>query len=127
MPRPENANRPEDERVKSQGRTTAMIGLLIAATLGVSAWFALNRAADAGIARLARIDKVRAVCDSGWSTARDQRDSMRVDLISLPDTIDAGSSAELSRCANLRPNGMPTARAANPRDMTGPPPSERRP
>jgi hypothetical protein len=127
MPRPENANRPEDERVSSQGRTTALIALGIAAALGVVAWFGLNHAADAGVARLARIDKVRAVCDSGWSTARDQRDSMRVDLISLPDTIDAGSSAELSRCANLRPNGMPTARAVNPRDMTSPAPPERRP
>lgn len=127
MPRPENANRPEPERTNSQSRTTALIGLGIAATVGVFAWYGLNHAADAGIARLARIDKARAVCDSGWSTARDQRDSMRIDLISLPDTIDAGSSGELSRCANLRPNGMPTARATNPRDMTAPPQTERRP
>lgn len=125
MPRPESNNRTPDERATSQGRTTALIGLLIAGALGVFAWFALNRAADVGIARLARIDRVRAVCDSGWSKARDQRDSMLVDLISLPDTIDPGSSAELSRCANLRPNGMPTARS-NPRDMTDPL-TERRP
>lgn len=134
MPRAESSNRTPDERANAQGRKTALIGLLIAAALAVFTWFALNHATDVAIARLARIDRVRAVCDSAWSTAIDQADSMQVDLISLPDTIDPGSSAELSRCANLRPNGMPTARSdarpdgrPNPRDITVPPPPERRP
>ncbi|MEO7520941.1 MAG: hypothetical protein ABIW79_03905, partial [Gemmatimonas sp.] len=91
MPRAESGNRVPDDRARTQGRTTALIALAIATALGVFAWVGLNRAADAGVARLARIDKVRIACDSGWRDARDQRDSMRVDLISLPDTIDPGS------------------------------------
>jgi len=124
MPRAESSNNAPDEREEARRRTTALIALLITSLLGIATWFALNRAADAGIARLARIDRVRAVCDSGWREARDQRDSMLVDLISLPDTIDRGSSSELSRCGNLRPNGMPTARAGT-RDLTVPERKER--
>jgi len=120
MPRPESTNRAQDGAARSQGRTTALIGLCIAAALGIVTWFALSRAADAGLARLARIDRVRAVCDSAWRGATNRGDSAKIDLISLPDTIDKGSNAELSRCGSLRPNGLPS-KPQNPREMTGKP------
>ena len=126
MPRPESSNRTPDEQSAAQGRTTALIGVVIAAILGIATWFALSSASDAGLARLARIDRVRAACDSAWRTARTERDTAAVDRLSLPDTIDKGSSAELSRCGNLRPKGLPS-RLPSQRDMSGdPPPGGRR-
>ena len=75
-------------------------------------------ASEAGLARLARIDRVRAACDSAWSLARTERDTAAVDRLALPDTIDKGSSAELARCGNLRPAGLPS-RLPNQRELTG--------
>ncbi|HYW32315.1 MAG TPA: hypothetical protein VE869_12460 [Gemmatimonas sp.] len=118
MPRPEPTNRPLDTKAQKQGRTTALISVGVALVLGVATWFGLNDAADSGVARLARIDRVRAECEEGWRGARNALDTATVDRLSLPDTIDPGSSAELSRCANLRPQGLPT-RLPNPREMSG--------
>jgi hypothetical protein len=118
VPRPESTVREPDERQQAQGRTTALIGVGVAALLGIGTWFALSRAADAGLARLTRIDHVRAACDSAWSLARNERDSAVVDRISLADTIDKGSSAELARCGNLRPSGLPS-KLPSQRDMSG--------
>jgi hypothetical protein len=118
VPRPESTNRVPDGKANAQGRTTALIGVGVAAMLGIGTWFALSSATDAGLARLARIDRVRAACDSAWALAATERDTAAVDRLSLPDTIDQGSSAELSRCGNLRPAGLPS-KLPNQRDMTG--------
>jgi len=118
MPRPESTNRTPDDRAKTQGRTTALISLGIAAALGVFTWYGLSGAADAGVARLARIDVVRAGCERAWSTSRNELDTAKVDRMALPDTIDPGSAAELSMCGNLRAKGLPT-RLPNQREMSG--------
>ena len=118
MPRPESTNRTPDHAANTQARTTALIGLGVATLLGVGTWFALSSATDAGLARLARIARVRAACDSAWGVARNERDTASVDRLSLPDTIDKGSSAELSRCGNLRTQGLPS-RLPNQREMSG--------
>lgn len=120
MPRPQSSDRPPDAAANTQGRTTALIGLGIALVLAVFTWFALSHAADAGVARLARIDVVRAQCESAWRAARNERDTIVVDALSLSDTIDRGSSAELARCGNLRPSGLPST-LPNPREMSGQP------
>ena len=118
MPRPQSSDRPPTVSTASQGRTTALISLGIALVLGGFTWYGLSRAADAGVARLARIDVVRAECQTGWQAARNERDTAVVDATSLRDTIDPGSSAELSRCGHLRPTGLPS-NLPNPREMTG--------
>jgi len=120
MPRPQSNDRPPDASSHSQGRTTALIGLGIALALGVATWLMLSRAADTGVARLARIDVVRAECTTAWQAARNARDTVIVDATSLPDTIDPGSSAELARCGHLRPQGLQSTRV-NPREMSGQP------
>lgn len=120
MPRPQSSDRPPDASSNSQGRTTALISLGIALVLAVFTWFALSRAADSGVARLARIDVVRAQCETGWRAARNERDTALVDATSLTDTIDPGSSAQLARCGNLRPAGLPST-LPNPREMSGQP------
>ncbi len=120
MPRPQSTDRPPNTSSTNQGRTTALIGLAIALTLAGFTWFALSRAADAGVARLARIDVVRAECSTAWTAARNARDTAVVDATSLRDTIDAGSSAELSRCGHLRPQGLQSSKS-NGREMTGQP------
>lgn len=120
MPRPQSSDRPPDASGVKQSRTTALIGLGIAIVLGVFTWYGLTRAADAGVARLARIDVVRAECETAWQAARNERDTVIVDATSLRDTIDPGSSAELSRCGHLRPKGLPTS-LPNPREMSGQP------
>lgn len=120
MPRPQSTDRPPDTSSTSQGRTTALIGLAIALALAGFTWFALSRAADAGVARLARIDVVRSECSTAWMAARNARDTAVVDATSLRDTIDAGSSAELSRCGHLRPQGLQSSKV-NPREMSGEP------
>ena len=126
MPRPESSNRPPDDASSAQGRTTALIGVGVALVLAIFTWFALSRASDAGLARLARIDRVRVACERAWGAARTERDTAAVDRLPLPDTIDKGSSAELARCGNLRPQGLPS-RLPNQREMTGdrPPGGER--
>lgn len=118
MPRPQSSDRPPDTSTTSQGRTTALISLGIALVLAVLTWYWLSRAADVGVARLARIDVVRAECQTAWLAARNERDTVIVDATSLRDTIDPGSSAELSRCGHLRPKGLPSS-LPNPREMSG--------
>ena len=118
MPRPESTAPEPDTKQQAQARTTALIGVGVAVLLGIGTWFALSRAADVGLARLSRIDHVRAACDSAWAMARNDVDSAIVDRLSLPDTIDPGSSSELARCGNLRPSGLPS-KLPSQRDMSG--------
>ena len=96
----------------------ALVSVAVAFLIGILTWIGLSNAADNGVARLARIDRARAECDSGWSKARSFNDTVAVDMRSLNDTIDPGSSAELVRCGNLRRNGLTTG-TPNRRDMTG--------
>lgn len=109
-----NVPSPADHK---RGRTTALISVVIAVILSIAAWFGLSDAADVGVARIARIDQARILCDSGWKAATTMRDSETVDQRSLTDTIDRGTNAVLTRCGHLRPNGLPAGRA-NPRDIT---------
>lgn len=118
MPRFEPTNPKIDAAEQKRSRNTALISLAIASVLGVFAWVGLYGAADKGVERLARIDVVRGTCDSLWKSARNELDTARVDRTSLPDTIDAGSSAELARCGHLRPSGL-QAKVPNPREMSG--------
>ena len=97
-------------------RTRALLALGLSVAIAGAAWFALYRAADAGVSRLARIDRVRATCDSGWANARTDRDTAIVDGRALADTIDAGSEAQLAQCGDLRPSDGPKP-MPNPREM----------
>ena len=99
-------------------RTRALIGLGVAVVLAVGGWIFVTRATDAGLERLARIDKVRADCNALWARALNPVDSARVDATPLPDTIDPRSASSLQRCGGLRPSEQ---KLANPREMSGKP------
>ncbi len=100
-------------------RARALAGLGVATVLGVGAWLFLTRATDAGLARLERIDRVRAVCEPLWAQSRTLEDTLRADAVALPDTIDPRSSAALQRCADLR--AVATRTLPNAREMSGEP------
>ncbi len=100
-------------------RARALTGLVLAMALGIGTWIFLTRAADAGLARLARIDAVRAGCEPLWAQARTLEDTLRADNTALPDTIDPRSSASLKRCADLR--AVTTQQLPNAREMSGQP------
>ena len=97
-------------------RTAALLSLLITVLVGAGAWWWFSRAADAGVERLARIDKLRTLCTGYYAQARDRQDSMRVDRLPLPDTVDAGSKTAIDRCGDLRGPETPTI-LPNPREM----------
>ena len=99
-------------------RTRALIGLGVAVAVAGGAWLFVGRAADSGLERLARIDRVRAGCNVLWAQARNPIDSARVDATPLPDTIDPRSSSALQRCGGLRAS---EPKAVNPREMSGEP------
>lgn len=101
-----------------QNRTRALIGLGVAVVVAVGAWLFVTRAADSGLERLARIDKVRAQCTALWANAHNAIDSARVDATPLPDTIDPRSSSALQRCGGLR---AMEPKPVNPREMSGEP------
>ena len=109
-----------DEHNATNPRRTALIGLGVAGLLAIGTWFGLSRAAESGIDRLARIDALRGRCNSLWSAARTKSDTLRIDAMALPDTIDPRSNAALKRCGSLRAQN--SARATpNPREMSGEP------
>jgi hypothetical protein len=99
-------------------RAAALVSLAFAAAVGIGSWFLFGRAADSGVERLARLDRMRELCAGYYATARDRMDSMRVDRVAIPDTIDPGSKDAYDRCGDFRgpsvPNELP-----NPREMSG--------
>lgn len=107
---------------EAQGKppVAALAALALALGVGVASWFWFGRAADVGVARLARLDKVRVYCEGFYAQARDRMDTMRIDRVALPDTIDPGSKDAFDRCGDLRaltpevPTSLP-----NPREMSG--------
>lgn len=110
----------EAPRTPTQNRVIAIAGLLVTLALSIWAWQLLNRATTTGVERLARIDAVRLLCTEAWATARTDVDSMRVDRMMLPDTIDKGSEQAIDRCGDLRGQSVPNA-LPNPREMSGDP------
>lgn len=97
------------------------IGSLVGALgLGMWSWQFLNRAADSGLERLSRIDAMRALCTAAWVKAAKEVDSMRIDRLALPDTIDEGSEQAIDRCGDLRGESVPNS-LPNAREMSGDP------
>ncbi len=96
----------------------ARFSLVLAVVLGIVAWRFLGRITDAGLERLARIDDVRTWCDVRYKDALTQDDTLRVDRLALPDTIDATSSDAIDRCGDLRPRGE-SERQPDARELTG--------
>lgn len=104
------------------GKAGAALGsAALALAVAVGAWFWFGRAADQGVERLARLDRMRAYCAPFYAQARDRNDTMRVDRAPLPDTIDAGSKDAFDRCGDFRPpsvpNQLPNARELNGEEM----------
>lgn len=97
-------------------KAAALATVVLAAAVGVASWFWFGRAADTGVERLARIDKMRTLCTGYYAQARDRSDSMRVDRLPLPDTIDPSSSDAMDRCGDMRGPEMPTS-LPNPREL----------
>lgn len=97
-------------------RTAALLSLLMTVLVGAGAWWWFSRAADVGVERLARINRLRTLCTGYYAQARDRQDSMRVDRLALPDTVDAGSKSAIDRCGDLRGPDTPTS-LPNPREM----------
>ena len=87
--------------VSDAARNRALVVLLVTIVLGAGAWFLLGRAADSGIDRLARIDRVRAYCDSLKATVANQNDSIRVSRAPVRDTVDAQSDKAIRTCGDL--------------------------
>lgn len=98
----------------------AILSLVGAVLLAGGAWFGLQRATDVGLERLARIERMQAVCKERYSYARNRLDTMRVDRSALPDTIDARSKDRLDRCGVFRAEGV-KAELPNPRELSGEP------
>jgi|APMI01.1.fsa_nt_gi hypothetical protein len=96
----------------------ALIGLAGALTIAAVTWVVLNRVADAGLDRLARIERMQAVCTERYAYARNRLDTMRVDRSALPDTIDAKSKDRMDRCGVFRAEGV-LRELPNPREMNG--------
>ncbi len=113
-------NTPDIEGADPQSKLVAVVGLVIALGLGAAGWVFLGRAADTGVERLARIDKMRALCTEAWQQARTESDSARVDKMALPDTIDPQSERRIARCGLLRGESIPNT-LPNPREMSGEP------
>ena len=92
-------------------RTRALIGLGVAILISMAGWVWLSRTAEAGLARLATIERVRAECERAWSGATNNAETLRVDRLPLKDTVDARSDAALRRCGDLRSmKAVPNAR-----------------
>lgn len=94
----------------------AVLSVVGASVLAVVGYVLLTRAADTGLERLDRIDRVRAMCDAYYAQARSRADTMRIDRMALPDTIDPQSKDAIDRCGDLRAaSSMNTI--PNPREM----------
>lgn len=96
----------------------AILSAVGAVLIAGGAWFFFQRATDLGLERLARIERVQAVCKERYSYARNRLDTMRVDRSALPDTIDARSKDRIDRCGVFRAEGV-KAELPNAREMTG--------
>jgi hypothetical protein len=96
----------------------AIASLVGASVLAVVAWFGFGRAADVGIDRMARIERMQALCTERYALARTRIDTMRVDRSALPDTIDPRSKARFDRCGAFRVEGV-ARELPNPREMNG--------
>ena len=98
-------------------RTKALVGLGVAVLISIAGWFWLSRAAQSGLERIATIERVRSECERAWGLARTEAETLNVDRMPLPDTIDARSESAMRRCGDLRSaSGQPNAR-----EMTGKP------
>jgi hypothetical protein len=103
-------------------RRPALVVLAVTIVLGAVVWALLGRAAKAGIARLERLDRMHAHCDSAWAAARTREDTMRVNRLPLPDTIDANSRSPLAQCGDLGDQrARRDERPAPPRELSGEP------
>jgi hypothetical protein len=100
-------------------RLKALIALAVAVLVGVAAWVGLSTATQRGINRLAAIDRVRGRCTESWAKARTRADTLLVDRIALPDTIDPTSEDALTQCGDLRDKSA--AAQPNVREMNGEP------
>lgn len=96
----------------------ALIALVVALAAGSVAWWAFDRAADVGVARLQRIDAMRALCTTAYAAARNESDTMRIDRSALPDTIDPSSKDRIDRCGVFRAQDMVTQPANARKDIT---------
>lgn len=105
-------------QTSSKPPVAAMASLVLAVTLGVVSWQFLGRAADSGVERLARLDRVRMWCETLYAAADDRTDTMRIDRVALPDTIDPESTKKIARCGALRGESVPNS-LPNPREMSG--------
>ena len=80
----------------------AILSLLVAISAAAAAWYFLDVAADRGVERLARIDRLRALCVERYALARNRSDTLRVDRWALPDTVDPGSRQRIAQCGAFR-------------------------
>jgi hypothetical protein len=96
----------------------AILSVVGAATLAVVAYVVLGRAADVGIARMERIERMQALCTERYAAARTRLDTMRVDRSALPDTIDPRSKDRMDRCGVFR-SELVRSTLPNPREMSG--------
>ncbi|MCA0374697.1 MAG: hypothetical protein LCH84_03450 [Gemmatimonadetes bacterium] len=83
----------------------ALLTVAGAVTIAVASWWWFSRAADAGVARLDRIAKLRTLCTAAYAEARSATDTMRVDRLALPDTVDPESRDRIDRCGVFRSTG----------------------
>ena len=90
------------DEVSTQSRNRALVILGITLLLAALAWVFVNKATDAGIARLDKLDRARAECDSLFIRARNQGDSLRAAAHALRDTVDAQSDEAIETCGDLR-------------------------
>ena len=109
---------PSSSSATPNPRAAAIGSVVFAAVIGIGAWIWFGRAADSGVERLARIDTMRALCAGYYAQARDRLDTMRIDRVALPDTIDPESKDAIDRCGDLRDPSLPTT-LPNPREMSG--------
>ena len=80
----------------------ALLSVIVAVAAGAAAWYFLGVAADRGVERLARIDRLRALCVERYAMAQNRSDTLRVDRWALPDTIDPGSRQRIAQCGAFR-------------------------
>lgn len=99
----------------------ALAGLGVALALAVVAWHYLNIIADAGVNRIDRIASVRSWCSEHYGRALTRDDTMHVDRMALPDTVDARASDPIDRCGDLRDEAASGVQSEpqNSREMTG--------
>lgn len=96
----------------------ALIALVGALAIGGVAWWGFDRAADAGVARLDRIARLRTICAERYAAARNDIDTMRVDRSALPDTVDPSSKDRIDRCGVFRAQDEVTKPANTHPDIT---------